>query len=77
MRITWEWYTWVFFALNKRIVHAKDAFLLSNLLEDIRLWVNSLDWCNLSSGTQEHLKEKELLISSQMISVFTRRSSIQ
>ena len=77
MRITWEWYTWVFFALNKRIVHGKDAFLLSNLLEDIRLWVNSLDWWNLSSGPQEHLKEKELLISSQMISLFTRRSSIQ
>ena len=77
MRITWEWHAWVFFALNKRIVHGKDTFLLSNLLEDIRLWVNSLDWWNLSSGTQEHLKEKELLISSQMISLFTRRSSIQ
>ena len=52
--ITWEWYTWQVFvsALKKRLVHEKDAFLLSNLLEDIKRLSELSEMAELLSNTR-------------------------
>ena len=74
--ITWEWYTCrVFLALKKRIVHEKDRFLLSDLLEDMKRLSELSGLTEPIISNTRTLKE-ESLMTPQMISLFTRRTSI-
>ena len=34
--VIWDWYAWRDLALKKRIIHEKDAFLLSDLLKNMK-----------------------------------------
>ena len=62
--------------LKRRIVHEKDVFLFSDLLEDIKCLSELNGLTERIISNTRTLQKEELLISWQVSSLFTQRASI-